>query len=132
MRFYKQLVLFYIGGAAYLFLEFLWRGYSHGSMFLLGGACFLLIGWIGKALPHIPLALRLILCAGLITVLELLTGLLVNRDYSVWDYRGLPYQFQGQICLIFSLLWIPVSLMAMHLYNAAVCYLLPKAGKTPS
>ena len=114
-----------------MFLEFCWRGYSHGSMFLLGGLCFLLIGRIGLGLSRLPLALRLLLCAGLVTVLELLTGLLVNRDYSVWDYRGLPFQFQGQICLIFSLLWIPVSLMAMHLYDAANHCLFPQAGKTP-
>ena len=44
-------------------------------------------------------------------------GLLINRDYSVWDYRQMPLNFLGQICLPFSLLWIPVSLGAMMLYR---------------
>ena len=44
MKFWKQAMLFYLGGCAYMGLELLWRGRSHGSMFLLGGFCFLLIG----------------------------------------------------------------------------------------
>lgn len=117
MKIWKNAVLFYLGGTAYMLLEFLWRGRSHGSMFLLGGLCFLLVGGRLGRMARIPLALRLILGAGVITALELATGLVVNRDYSVWDYREMPYQFKGQICLMFSLLWIPVSGLAMGLYR---------------
>jgi uncharacterized membrane protein len=45
--------------------------------------------------------------------------MIVNRSYTVWDYRALPFNFMGQICLRFSLLWIPVSLLAIFLYNGA-------------
>ena len=116
MRFWKQTVLFYMGGSAYMTLEFLWRGKSHYSMFLLGGVCFLIIGRLGQKLP---LAVRLILNSGVITTLELVTGLIVNRNYSVWDYRTAPFNFLGQICLPFSLLWIPVSLLGLLIYNGA-------------
>ena len=116
MRFWKQTVLFYMGGSAYMTLEFLWRGKSHYSMFLLGGVCFLIIGRLGQKLP---LAVRLILNSGVITALELVTGLIVNRNYSVWDYRTTPFNFLGQICLPFSLLWIPVSLLGLLIYNGA-------------
>ena len=116
MKFLKSCVLFYIGGTAYMIREFLWRRRSHGSMFLLGGACFLLVGGKIARLQKLPLALRAVLGAGTITALELATGLTVNRDFRIWDYRMLPYQFMGQICLPFSLLWIPVSLIAMMLY----------------
>ena len=116
MRFWKQTVLFYMGGSAYMTLEFLWRGKSHYSMFLLGGVCFLIIGRLGRKLP---LAVRLILNSGVITTLELVTGLIVNRNYSVWDYRTAPFNFLGQICLPFSLLWIPVSLLGLLIYNGA-------------
>ena len=117
MRFWKQCVLFYIGGSAYMTLEFLWRGRSHGSMFLLGGLCFLLIGKLSDRMKRMPLALRLLFSSGVITALELGTGLLVNRDYSVWDYRTVSYNFLGQICLPFSLLWMPVSFGAMLLHR---------------
>lgn len=119
MRFLKHCILFYTGGAAYMTLEFLWRGRSHGSMFLLGGLCFLLIGKLSTLLKRIPLAFQLVVSSVMITGLELATGLLVNRDYSVWDYRSVCYNYLGQICLPFSLLWIPVSLLGMHLYDRA-------------
>ena len=99
-----------------MILEFLWRGRSHGSMFLLGGLCFLLVGGGAMKFSKIPVPVRPLLGAGVITALELATGLLVNRDYGVWDYRDQLFQFQGQICLAFSLLWVPVSLAAMELY----------------
>ena len=119
MRFLKHCILFYTGGAAYMTLEFLWRGRSHGSMFLLGGLCFLLIGKLSALLKRVPLAFQLVTSSVMITGLELATGLLVNRDYSVWDYRTVNYNYLGQICLPFSLLWIPVSLLAMRLYDRA-------------
>ena len=126
MKFLRGCILFYIGGTAYLILEFLWRGRSHGSMFLLGGLCFLLVGG-GLAKCHrIPMPLRPVLGAGMITGLELITGWLVNREHEVWDYRDQLFQFQGQICLAFSLLWVPVSLMAMELYSLAQKKLLQK------
>jgi len=112
-------VLFYLGGAAYLTTELLWRGRSHGSMFLLGGLCFVLLGRLHRKLPRFPLALKVVLGAGMVTALELLAGLLVNREFAVWDYRNLPYNFHGQICLNYSLLWMPLTLFGMWLNDAA-------------
>ena len=117
MRILKSVVLFFLGGAGYIGLEFLWRGWSHFSMFLAGGTCFLLLGKLNAARPRLPLALRGIVGAGVITMIELLAGLIFNRDYAVWDYRQQPMNFHGQICLRFFLLWIPISLGAMELYS---------------
>lgn len=119
MRFWKACVLFYMGGGAYMTLEFLWRGRSHGSMFLLGGLCFLFIGKLSSVLTKVPLAVQLLIFSAMITFLELLTGLAVNGSYRVWDYRAVPYNFLGQICLPFTLLWIPVSFGARELYRRA-------------
>ena len=115
MRLWKGILLFSIGGCGYMGLEFLWRGWSHGSMWLAGGSCFLLLGELNRTRQ--PLPLRLVTGAGIITAVELLTGLVANRDYSVWDYRGMPFNYHGQICLPYSLLWIPVSFGAMLLYD---------------
>jgi uncharacterized membrane protein len=65
----------------------------------------------------LPIPLRAIAAAGLVTALELGCGLLVNREYTVWDYRNLPMNYHGQICLPFTLLWIPISLAAIWLYD---------------
>ncbi len=117
MKIIRPIALFLIGGAGYIGLEFLWRGWSHFSMFLAGGTCFLLLGKLNAARPRLPLLLRGIAGAGVITMIELLAGLIFNRDYRVWDYRHLPMNFHGQICLRFFLLWIPLSLGAMGLYS---------------
>ena len=117
MKIWKKAVLFYSGGAAYLVLELLFRGRSYGSMFCAGGICFLLIGHLGFVEPRLPIWARAIAGSGIVTMVELAAGMIVNRSYAVWDYRGLPFNFMGQICLRFSLLWIPVSLMAILLYD---------------
>ena len=110
-----QVFLFFVGGSGYVGLELLWRGRSHISMFLAGGVCFLLLGRIERT--RFSPSVKSLLGAAVITGVELLAGLLANRDYRVWDYRQMPFNFIGQICLSYSLLWIPVSLGAMWLYR---------------
>ena len=116
----QNIGMFLLGGGSYVMLELLWRGRSHFAMFLAGGLCFLLLGKLGKIRPRLPLWLRCLVGAGIVTVVELGVGLLANRDYTIWDYRQMPFNFQGQICLVYSLLWIPVSLLGMGLYALAV------------
>ncbi len=117
MKIWKQSVLFYLGGCGYVGLELLWRGRSHGSMFVAGGLCFLLLGGLNRARPRLPLPLRAVVGALTITMVELAAGLAVNRSYAVWDYRGRPGNFLGQVCPLFTLLWIPVSIAGMALYE---------------
>ena len=119
MRFLKHALLFCIGGAAYVGLELLWRGHSHISMFAAGGVCFLLIGQLGRVEPRLPAFARACGGALIITMVELATGLLVNRQYQGWDYRDRVGNFLGQICPAFTVLWVPVSLLAMWLYEKA-------------
>ena len=110
-----QIFLFFVGGSGYVGLELLWRGRSHISMFLAGGVCFLLLGQLDR-LRFSP-ATKCLLGASIITLVELLAGLLANRDHRVWDYRQMPFNFMGQICLPYSLLWAPLGLGAMELYR---------------
>ena len=95
-------------------MELLWRGRSHPSMFAAGGTCFLLLGKLRDT--KLPGLLKPVAGAAVITGVELGTGLLVNRDHHVWDYRGLPWNYKGQVCMTFSLLWIPVSMMGMGIH----------------
>ncbi len=117
MKIWERSVLFYLGGAGYMTLEFLWRGRSDGSMFLLGGGCFMVLGRLGRLRLSRPV--QAVMGAGAVTALELLTGLAVNREYAVWDYRGMPLNLRGQICLPYSLLWVPVSFLGIALYGKA-------------
>jgi len=100
-----------------LTIELLYRGRSHGSMFLAGGLCFLLIGHLNRVKPRLPLPLRAVVGSLIVTMVELGAGMAVNRTYQVWDYRDQPYHFMGQICPLFTTLWIPLSLMAAVLFE---------------
>ena len=120
MKFWKQMILFCVGGGAYVGLELLWRGRSHSSMFAAGGTCFLLIGHLNRVRPRLSLPIRTLAGAGIITMVELAVGLLVNRNFAVWDYRDQTGNFLGQICPLFTVLWIPVSLMALSLHGMLI------------
>ena len=108
----RELGLFAGGGIAYYLLEVACRGYSHWSMALCGGLCLSAIYHMNRRLYRRPLLLRAALGGGIITSVELVCGLLVNRTLhmGVWDYSDLPFNLLGQICLPFTLLWIALSL----------------------
>ena len=114
MKIGKKLAMFVLGGGAYVGLELLYRRRSHISMFAAGGVCFLLMGKLRKT--RLPLPVKSAAGAGIITGVELATGLLVNRDHRVWDYCGIPGNFKGQICPLFTALWVPVAMAGMGLY----------------
>jgi uncharacterized membrane protein len=115
MKFWKNAVIFYIGGMLYTAIELLWRGWTHGSMFVLGGICFCVIGSLDRDNPRLPVLLQMVVGALLVTVLEFFSGLLLNRmlRMNVWDYSAAPYNLFGQICLPFVLLWFPLCGIAV-------------------
>jgi uncharacterized membrane protein len=85
-------------------------------MFLAGGLCLNLVGHLEEVEPKLPLLLRILTGAGIITMVELGMGLIFNRDFSVWDYRKIRGNYMGQICLPFCLIWIAMSALAGKLY----------------
>jgi uncharacterized membrane protein len=112
----KFISLFLIGGSIYFLMETIWRGYSHWSMFILGGICFVIIGGLNEYYGwDMPFLKQCLIGAAVITGLEFLTGLIVNKmcGWAVWDYSGLPLNIMGQICLPYSLLWFVLSGVAI-------------------
>lgn len=105
------------GGVAYCILELCWRGYSHWSMALCGAFCFWKLWRIECEKKSIPLPLRALMGAGIITVTELFAGCLLNLGLGleIWNYADVPLNFLGQVCLPYSILWFllcfPVSLL---------------------
>ena len=108
----KYVVLFVTGGLVYISLELLWRSYTHWTMGVLGGICFICLGLINEILSwETPLALQMLIGGIIITILEFITGCIVNiwLGWNVWDYSNLPLNLLGQICLPFSILWYFIS-----------------------
>ena len=53
------------------------------------------------------------------TSIDYLTGMVANRNYELWDYRDMPFNFQGQICLQNSLVYTTAAtLVAWIAYPA--------------
>ena len=113
----KNSFLFAAGCEGYVALELLWRGRSYGSMFLAGGLSFVLVGHLNAVRPRLPLPLRALTGAGIITSIELLFGLLVNREYRVWDYRGHPGNLWGHICPAFIALWAVLAFVVLLIHD---------------
>ncbi|MDQ0153520.1 putative membrane protein [Moryella indoligenes] len=114
----KHLILMMIGGALYVLLELLWRGYSHWTMFFLGGTCFVVLGLLNEVIPwEVPLWRQALLGTVIVTAAEFMTGCVVNLwfGWQVWNYSHMPGNILGQICLLYTLLWIPVSVMGIIL-----------------
>lgn len=112
----KYAVLFFFGGLVYYLIEILWRGYSHWTMIILGGLCFVAVGLINNILPwNMVIELQALIGAVLITSLEFVVGLIVNVNlgWDIWDYSNFPFNFLGQICLPFSLLWYMLSIIVI-------------------
>lgn len=119
MEFFKCNVLLLAGGALYCAVELLWRRRTHISMFFVGGLCFVLVGLLDELAPRLPFAMQLMLGAAVITGLELVSGLIVNRllKLSVWDYSGIRDNFLGQICLPFFSAWLALAALAVPADN---------------
>lgn len=105
-----------IGGAVYVGIELLWRGYSHWTMFVLGGICFVCLGLINELIPWcMPLWKQMLIGTLIITTLEFATGCIVNLwlGWAVWDYTNVPGNLLGQICAPYILLWMPISVLGI-------------------
>lgn len=119
----KYSVLFAAGAAVYFEVELNWRYWAqtlpvHWTMPLLGGALFLLIGGLNNWLPwEMPLLLQGVAGAAIATAAEFVSGVILNLwlGLGIWDYSGLPLNLWGQICLLFSLAWVVLSIAAVVL-----------------
>ncbi len=109
--------IFLIGALGYPLLEIAWRGRTHPSMALAGGLGAVLIHGINQTKHALPT--KILLCGAGITAIEAACGLVWNRRHQVWDYRHMPLNWSGQICLPFSLAWCGLSAAYLLLSQAS-------------
>ena len=113
----RYCVLFLVGGAGYVAIEYLYRGKSHASMFLAGGLCVVLIRIIcGRIRSRL---LRLVAGGAIISLVELIFGIVFNLwlGMGVWDYSDMPLNILGQVCPYFSIAWAFLSIPALWVGN---------------
>ena len=104
----EYLLLWALGGSFYYAFEVFFRGFSHWSMFVLGGFCLIFCDQQG-IWTHwsAPLWKQVVWCVIFVVSGEFITGIIVNKimHWNVWDYTGMPFQFMGQICLPFAVIF---------------------------
>ena len=116
MRFCKYTFLGIVGGAIYYNIEILYREYSHISMLILGGLCFICMGLINEILSwETPLWKQALIGGFTTTLLEFVTGCIVNLwlGLNVWHYD--KFDILGQICVPFFFIWCGLSLVGIIL-----------------
>ncbi len=122
----KNIFLFLIGGFCYGCVEMLYKGSTHISMIIAGGICFFVIGQLNQSKNNPSILAEMVVAGVVITIVEFVVGVIVNKwlGLYVWDYSHLPYNFMGQICLLFSFLWFLLSFFGIVLDDAIRHFLL--------
>lgn len=66
-----------------------------------------------------PLLVQASVCAALVTVVEFLSGLLLNvhLGLNVWDYSDIPFNICGQICPQFSCVWFVLCFVFIPVFD---------------
>jgi uncharacterized membrane protein len=121
-------LMFPIGALGYGLIEILWRGYTHFSMLLAGGLCFVTFAKIGEKFKKQTLLARAVIGSVFVTAIELIFGIFFNiiLNKNVWDYSKMPLNFKGQICLLYSVFWVMLSLIFIPLSLKVKVYLQKK------
>lgn len=111
--------VFVTGGAIYCALELLWRGRTAFAMFVLAGCCSLVMCGLNNIFSYdMPFEWQVITASLACILGEYLTGITVNRQFNIWDYRNLPFTFaDGQLNLFFCLLWVVLSIIGIPLMD---------------
>ena len=113
----ENAAVYVVGSVGYTLLELLWRGYTSWTMTVTGGICLQLLYRMRQRASHLGVWKQCLVGGGVITAIELMAGILFNKllKMKVWDYSHLPFNFRGQICLVYSVLWCLLCLPVLAL-----------------
>ena len=109
-----SMLLWTWGGAAYFLLEVAYKTatghpeHISWTMLVLAMVLCIPIERCGEQFPwEVPILLQSLFCALLVTLAELVAGLVLNvaLGMNVWDYSAVPGNLWGQICPQFFGVW---------------------------
>lgn len=110
-RLWEAIIVFMLGGTAYLALELAWRGQTHWTMFFAGGLCLCGLCRLERTARQ-PLVVLAGVAAGGVSGVELAFGFVCTRvlGLTVWDYSDEWANFAGLICPKYTVLWFLLCL----------------------
>ena len=122
----KNIVLFFVGFCVYVTIECCYKSVSYPLMGILGGLTVVILDKINDRISwDIDLFYQCLIGSCLITMFELIIGTIAK--YSpilpvMWDYSKVPFNFNGVICLPFSIIWLFLSAVAIFVADAINYY----------
>lgn len=122
----KYYILFCVGFCTYSIIEILFRGYTYFTMGITGGIAFLIIDQINNKISwDLDLLIQGIIGSTVVTFLEFMIGIfcLRNNLSPMWDYSSMPLNYNGIICLPFSIIWIFVSILGIWIADLINYYI---------
>lgn len=113
----KNLLIFSIFGLTYGLIEILWRGYTHPSMIIVGGICGLIVGLLNEKNKKMDVLQQMIIGMVVVTIFEFISGYILNikLGLGIWDYSNMKYNFMGQMCPQFSMVWFFLSYAVIYI-----------------
>lgn len=128
MKINKSILLFLVGYCTYISIEVTYRNISYPIMGICGGLAILLLDKINDNISwNVDLCLQGLCGSALITFFELIIGEIALHTSLLpvmWDYSNVPLNFDGIICLPFSIVWFFLSILAIFLADAINYYVL--------
>ena len=117
-RLFKYISIYIFSGVLYITIELLFRQRTDITMFFLASICGLILAGLNNIYTYeLDFSIQVILSTFCITLGEYIFGVIFNSDYNIWDYRNLPFNINGQICLYFSLVWLVISIFGIPLLD---------------
>ena len=121
----KNTILFLIGFCVYITIEVLYRGFSYPLMGLCAGIAIVILDKINDLISwNVDVLWQCLFGALLITLMELIIGKMFLAGYLpvMWDYSSVPLNYQGIICVPFSIVWMALSFVAIIVADAINYY----------
>jgi uncharacterized membrane protein len=93
------------------------NGFTSLWMFPIGALCGILIGLVSEAkvFEKLPFSILYLVGAFLVLIIEFASGFVLNIVFklNLWDYSKLPFNFLGQVCLLFGIFWYFITPFAV-------------------
>lgn len=124
-NFFRKAVLFLTGFCVYITIECCYRGYSYIVMGIVGGLVMLILDSVNDRFSwDIDMTVYGLVGAFSATAFELVIGELLKYfgQPAMWDYSNMPLNFDGVICLPFSIIWFFLSYIAVFVADGINYY----------
>jgi len=123
----KTTLLFILGYSLYIAIEVTYRGRSYPLMGCCGGLIILLLDQINNRISwDVDIILQGLIGSALVSFMELVIGEFAIHTGIIsvmWDYSNVIWNFDGVVCLPFSLAWAALSMIAVIIADAYNYYI---------